>query len=80
MPGSVLLDTNIVIALFAADVAVQKQLQGPVEVFIPSMVLGELYYGAHNATRVAENVARVHVFAQAQFWCATKPQHVCMVR
>lgn len=65
MAGRVLLDTNIVIALFAADPAVQKRLQADVQVFIPSIVLGELYYGAHNAARVAKNVERLDAFAQA---------------
>ena len=45
MNGEVLLDTNIVIALFARDAAVQAALQQAAGVFVPSIVIGELYYG-----------------------------------
>jgi tRNA(fMet)-specific endonuclease VapC len=61
--GRFLLDTNIVIALFAQEEAVQQQLAAASEVFVPSIVLGELYYGARKSARVATNVARVDAFA-----------------
>ena len=54
-----LLDTNIVIALFASDANVQAQLEGAGEVFIPAIVFGELYYGARKSGRVGANVRRV---------------------
>lgn len=38
--SSVLLDTNIVIALFAGDSAVIEKLAETDEVFVPSIVLG----------------------------------------
>lgn len=63
MSGRFLLDTNIVIALFAQDVAVQQQLATATEVFVPSIVLGELYYGARKSARVTTNVAQVDAFA-----------------
>ena len=63
MNGRILLDTNIVIALFGQDVAVQQRLRGIEEVFIPSIVLGELYYGSHKSTNVDANVARIDEFA-----------------
>jgi tRNA(fMet)-specific endonuclease VapC len=34
-------------------------------VFVPSIVIGELYYGAENSTQVAENIARVDQFESA---------------
>jgi len=46
MSGKYLLDTNIVIALFADEVSVKNALAQAEEVFIPSIVFGELYYGA----------------------------------
>ena len=49
MNGKMLLDTNIVIGLFAQDEDIQTQLSQAEEVFIPSIVLGELYYGARNS-------------------------------
>lgn len=65
MSGSVLLDTNIVVALFAKDQIVMDKLAQTEKVFVPSIVLGELYYGAENSSRIAENVARVDAFAQS---------------
>ena len=46
MSGRYLLDTNVVIALFAADPAVLKLLDDADEVFLSSVVLGELYWGS----------------------------------
>jgi tRNA(fMet)-specific endonuclease VapC len=57
--GRFLLDTNIVIALFAREAVVQQHLAEASEVFVPSIVLGELYYGARKSTRVTENLARL---------------------
>lgn len=44
MSGRFLLDTNVVIALFAGDAAVQQHLEQAEEVFVPGIVLGELYF------------------------------------
>ena len=63
MSGRYLLDTNIVIALFANDAAVVEQIRGAEEVFIPSVVIGELYYGARRSGRVEANIERVDEFA-----------------
>jgi len=58
-----LLDTNIVIALFAQEASVLQQLQQAVGIFLPCIVLGELYYGARKSGRAAANVQRVDEFA-----------------
>ena len=63
MSGRYLLDTNIVIALFANDASVTERLKEAEEVFVPSIVLGELYYGAQKSRRVEENEARIDEFA-----------------
>jgi tRNA(fMet)-specific endonuclease VapC len=63
MSGKVLLDTNIVIALFAKEVVVEQRLAEAEEVFVSSIVLGELYYGAQKSARVETNIARVNTFA-----------------
>jgi tRNA(fMet)-specific endonuclease VapC len=60
--GSYLLDTNIVIALFAAEQAVLDHLKVAGEVYIPSIVIGELAYGAYKSTRVTENLPRIEDF------------------
>ncbi len=46
MNGRYLLDTRVIIALFAADAAVMEKLEQASEIFIPCMAIGELYYGA----------------------------------
>ena len=62
MSGRYLFDTNIVIALFDNEPAVIERLPRAEEVFIASVVIGELYYGAQNSNRVEENVGRVDEF------------------
>ncbi|MCB0051851.1 MAG: type II toxin-antitoxin system VapC family toxin [Caldilinea sp.] len=57
MSGRFLLDTNIVIALLGEDIAVTQSLGDAREVFLSSIVLGELHYGARNSARVVENLA-----------------------
>jgi len=42
---------------------VQLQLSAAGAVFVPSIVLGELYYGARKSGRAAANVTRVDAFA-----------------
>ncbi|MBU1181960.1 MAG: type II toxin-antitoxin system VapC family toxin [Proteobacteria bacterium] len=65
MNGKFILDTNIVIALFANDIAVQQRLGATEHVFIPSIVLGELYYGAYKSINIKENISKINEFAQA---------------
>jgi tRNA(fMet)-specific endonuclease VapC len=63
MSGRFLLDTNIVIAIFAKEVEVQAHLVTATEVFVPAIVLGELYYGAYKSSRITENIAKINEFA-----------------
>lgn len=63
MNGRVLLDTNIVIALFAGEAAIVNRLRTVDEVLLPSIVLGELYYGARKSGRPADNIRRLDEFA-----------------
>ena len=63
MNGKLLLDTNIMIAIFAGDAEVKTSLAGANEIFVPSIALGELYYGAHKSSRVEANIVRINEFA-----------------
>ena len=65
MSGKCLLDTNIVIAIFSRDEAVMTELAKSREIFIPSVVLGELYYGAQKSAHKKENTAVIDKFASA---------------
>ncbi|MBD6619381.1 type II toxin-antitoxin system VapC family toxin [Komarekiella sp. 'clone 1'] len=59
MSGRYLLDTNIIIALFADEAVIKNNLAQADEVFIPSIAIGELYYGARKSRRPQENLTRV---------------------
>jgi tRNA(fMet)-specific endonuclease VapC len=55
--GRFLLDTNIVIALLEGEDAVVSHLDRAREVFLPAVVLGELFFGAAKSSRPSENAA-----------------------
>jgi tRNA(fMet)-specific endonuclease VapC len=59
MNGRYLLDTNIIIALFAGDQTVVDQINRASEIFVPSIVIGELYYGAFNSGKKQTNIDRI---------------------
>ncbi len=61
--GRYLLDTSIIIALFADDAGVKGHLANADEIFIPCIAVGELYYGAWKSSRTRENVERIDRFA-----------------
>jgi len=62
MNGNYLLDTNIVIALFDKDKNVVDNIQKAENVHVPSIVIGELYYGAYNSTKIKENIEKINQF------------------
>lgn len=62
MGGDYLLDTNVVIAFFSAEREVVERMLAADSVVVPSIVLGELYFGARKSDRVAENLAKVERF------------------
>ena len=64
MSGSVLLDTDIVIGLFAGDPAVLARLSQTDHIVIPSIVLGELYFGAYKSAHSDHNISRIAEFIQ----------------
>src|SRR5437660_3535971 len=63
MNGRFLLDTSILIAIFAGDPYVREHLTQPGEIFVPIVALGELYYGAGKSTRAEANIKRIDEFA-----------------
>jgi tRNA(fMet)-specific endonuclease VapC len=60
--GKFLLDTNIVIALFAGEQPVLDHLKDANEIFIPSIVIGELSYGAQKSGQTSKNLQRIETF------------------
>lgn len=65
MNGKCLVDTNVVIALFAGDPAIIEGLKRQEAVFLCVPVLGELRYGAQASARVESNLTRLDEFAKA---------------
>ncbi len=64
MSGRYLLDTNIIIALFASEASIVSNLAQADEVFIPSIALGELHYGARKSGRSQKNLERIEEFVE----------------
>jgi len=59
MSGSVLLDTNILIGILAKDNAILSRLVETESVFLPSIALGELYFGAFKSAHPDDNAERI---------------------
>lgn len=58
-PGSVLVDTNVVVAYFRGDQALRPHFAQAAPLVLPWVVLGELYYGANRAQRRLEQLAYI---------------------
>lgn len=65
MSGKLLVDTNVVVALFAGDPSALQRLERRPELFLCVPVLGELRYGALASSRVEQNLTRLDRFAQS---------------
>jgi tRNA(fMet)-specific endonuclease VapC len=65
MAGRVLLDTNEVIGLFEGQPAILEHLARCAEAAVPSIVPGELYFGALRSQHVEENFERISAFARS---------------
>jgi tRNA(fMet)-specific endonuclease VapC len=61
--GRFLLDTNIIISLFAKDPQIHDRIANVQEVFVPCIAIGELYFGAYRSLKVQENLNRIDEFA-----------------
>jgi tRNA(fMet)-specific endonuclease VapC len=61
--GRVLLDANFIVAVFRQDADALAALMAAGRIFVPSIVLGELYFGARKSERQEANTARIDRFA-----------------
>ncbi|MBK8493210.1 MAG: type II toxin-antitoxin system VapC family toxin [Saprospirales bacterium] len=59
MSGRYLLDSNIVIAIFNDDQSVIDKVNQDPEIYVPSIGVGELYYGAFNSSKKQTNIDRI---------------------
>lgn len=65
MDGRYLLDTNIVIALFDGQLSIQEAVAEASEVFLPAIVVGELYFGAFRSNKREANCTRLEEFVKS---------------
>ena len=63
MSGKYLLDTNIVIALFADEPILTDKIAKAEDISVPAVVIGELFYGASRSGRPEKNSERIDRFA-----------------
>ncbi|HGJ65483.1 TPA: type II toxin-antitoxin system VapC family toxin [bacterium] len=61
--GSFLLDTSVIIAIFGGDDSVSKNIMQANGILVPSIAIGELYYGAYKSGKVMKNINQVEEFA-----------------
>ena len=77
MGGRLVLDTSVVVDLFAGDSAVQRMLTSADEVFVPGIVLGKLFYGTQRSNRRHANLAKLKRLPLRPPSCpAIVPRHV----
>jgi tRNA(fMet)-specific endonuclease VapC len=60
MAGSVLVDTNVVVAYFRGDKVLRPHFAGFTLLYLPWVVLGELHFGAQRAQRRQEHLTYIH--------------------
>lgn len=60
----ILLDTNIVSALFKGETNIATRMDKATSVHIPLIVLGELYYGAYNSVHIQRNLDSIVQLSQ----------------
>ena len=59
MTDEILLDTNAVIALFKDEKPVLERILRSKKCYVPSIVLGELYFGAYKSAFSEKNLQRI---------------------
>jgi tRNA(fMet)-specific endonuclease VapC len=62
MNGKYLLDTSVVVNMLGGDDSITKQLDQTDSIYVPSIVMGELYFGAYKSGRVASNLKQIEAF------------------
>ncbi|HQU32309.1 MAG: type II toxin-antitoxin system VapC family toxin [Planctomycetia bacterium] len=62
MNGRFLLDTNIIIALFAKDPKIHDRMANAEEIFVSCIAIGEMYFGAYKSLKIQENISRIDEF------------------
>ncbi|WP_207641568.1 type II toxin-antitoxin system VapC family toxin [Syntrophomonas palmitatica] len=59
------MDTNIIIHLLNGEQQIIEKISSASEVFISSIVVGELYYGAYKSRKQKQNIERLNELVKA---------------
>jgi tRNA(fMet)-specific endonuclease VapC len=62
MNGKYLLDTNIIVGLFAKEPKIHTHIAKAEEILIPCIAVGELYYGAWKSKHKEKNLEQLDEF------------------
>lgn len=60
--NSCLLDTSIIIHVFKGTSAIAEKLNAISEVYVPSIVVGELFYGAYRSSAPHKHINQINLF------------------
>ncbi len=65
MNGSVLLDSNVIIDVFRGKAEVIDRVRNISHIYIPVIVLGELYFGANKSEQTSKRIAEIEYLRQS---------------
>jgi tRNA(fMet)-specific endonuclease VapC len=65
MSGEIALDTSVAVRFLNGDTAIVSQVLALPEVVLPTVVVGELLFGAENSNRPLQNLPRYLEFIEA---------------
>jgi len=60
MNGRYIVDTNIIVGLFANEDAICTRIHADAKIILSSIVLGELYFGAFKSVKTSENLRKIN--------------------
>jgi tRNA(fMet)-specific endonuclease VapC len=59
-----ILDTNIIVAWLNGDANIAAKVDKASSIFIPSIVAGELFWGAYNSGQISKNLQKIQLLLQ----------------
>lgn len=65
MSGEYIFDSNIVIDIFRGNQQTIQKIAGISRVYVPAIVLGELYYGAYKSNQTALRLQQIQQFEKS---------------
>ena len=77
MSGEIALDTSVAVRFLNGDTAIVSRVLALPEVVLPTVVVGELLFGAENSTRPLQNLPRYLEFIEA---CVVLPFPILQTR